>query len=512
MDGAFDASGVSRGMLVCAGCGARFDKVWGVPFLGNYGSSEILGLIEIAANIENRGRFGVTPAVVEQWERVLERYHAAADKTAFIRSEPAAQSPFLANRYGEWVEIAALTKDLDMRGWRVLDLGAGLGFDAHRLSLKGATVTALEFSPLLAEWGAANFPAIRWIGGLSDALPFRAGSFDAVFCNAALHHMRDIPAVFQEALRVLRPGGVLITTCDSFRSDAADELWEARIFDRDPAVLQGVNERVPRFTEFASTLERYREHLKIEVYTHTLFDAPTGKGKSTTLTCFTPWDFEHERAMLAARGGSLAFKIVLERPIDLSPRLQSDDMLAPADFAEMLHDQPTALAHLAALVPKPYVNLPFPGRDGAWSKFELLNGWRLAGARAGSRRAYKRGRWFLSRSPEQTSLSFEVRVPSQGRTLTILLDGKSTATIMGEAGRWVPVRIDLLSCNPGVTFAVEIRMEGGGDDIEAASFEVQNRRLETGQGASTDGTLLSRLTGRLVGWLAPSTSPLRLQP
>ena len=507
MNGATDAGGVSKGAFVCPGCGAKFDRVWGVPFLGHYGSEEILGLIEIAANIDNRGRFGVTPAAVEQWERMLERYDAATDRAAFIKSEPEAQSPFLANRYGEWVEIAALTKQLDLRGWRVLDLGAGLGSDSHRLSLKGATVTALEYSPVLAEWGAANFPAIRWIGGLSDVLPFRAGSFDAVFCNAALHHMRDIPAAFQEALRVLRPGGVLITTCDSFRSDTTDEVSEARIFDRDPAVLLGVNERVPRFTEFATTLERYREHLNIEMYTHTLFNAPDGKGNSTTLSEFTPWSFEHDRAMLAARAGSLAFKVVLDHPIGLSPRLQSDKVLTPADFIEMLEDQPASLARLAPLVPKSYVNLPFPGRDGTWSKFELLNGWRLGGALASSRRAYKRGRWFLSRSPEETSLSFEVRAPSPGHTLTVLLDGRSVATIDGKAGRWVPIKIDLLACNPNVTFAVEIRMNDCGDDLEAASFEVRRRRFEAGQGTSTEGNWRSNLAERLVGWLSPSSRP-----
>ena len=52
----------------------------------------------------------------------------------------------------------------------VLDIGAGPGFDAKRLALRVGRVTALEFSPILAEAGLASFPDLRWIGGFSHAL------------------------------------------------------------------------------------------------------------------------------------------------------------------------------------------------------------------------------------------------------------------------------------------------------------------------------------------------------
>ena len=113
--------------------------------------------------------------------------------------------------------------------------------------------------------------------------------------------MRDIPAAISEALRVLRPGGVLITTCDSFRpSDSADSS-ELEIFDREPAVLLGVNEGVPRFSEFVSTLQKQQELLHVELYTHTLYNAPFFGG---TLSAFTCWNFDKDRAMLSRRSGS----------------------------------------------------------------------------------------------------------------------------------------------------------------------------------------------------------------
>lgn len=269
--------GIQRKAYLCSDCGEPYDVVWGVPFLGRYERSEIFGLIEIAANIINRGRFGVTPEVVADWEQLLSDYHDAPDKEAFVASAPSAQSPYLLNRYGEWVVHQELAKGLDLTGRNVLDLGAGLGFDAQRLHLRGANVTALEFSPVLAEWGASNFPHIRWIGGLADVLPFKSGTFDAVFCNAALHHFRDIPASIAESLRVLKPGGVLNwTTCNSFRSDKSDELSEARIFDAEPAVLMGVNERVPKFSEFASTLKASRKAQSEHLHAHSVWGSDLG--------------------------------------------------------------------------------------------------------------------------------------------------------------------------------------------------------------------------------------------
>jgi ubiquinone/menaquinone biosynthesis C-methylase UbiE len=64
---------------------------------------------------------------------------------------------------------------------------------------------------------------IRVVGDL-EALPLRAGSFDAVIAAAALHYAVDVAGVLSEAARVLRPGGFLIVA-DSpvYDDDAARE-------------------------------------------------------------------------------------------------------------------------------------------------------------------------------------------------------------------------------------------------------------------------------------------------
>ena len=249
--------------LICMGCEKKYPFVLGVPYIGEFDKNEIIGLIEIAANLSNRKNFGVTPKEVERWETVLEEFHNSDNKEGLRKNNPIVQSPYFGNRYGEWKEIKTLTQDIDLHGKKVLDIGAGLGWDSHRLHLLGANVTALEYSPLLAESGRENFPHIRWVGGFSHVLPFKNQMFDAVFCNAALHHMRDVSKAISEALRVLKQGGILVTTCDSFRPDSTKEDFELKIFDAEPAVLLGVNEGIPRLTEFIEPLLKNSKSIKV---------------------------------------------------------------------------------------------------------------------------------------------------------------------------------------------------------------------------------------------------------
>ena len=246
----------------------------GVPFFGDFEAEDVLGLLEIAANVVNRGQFGVTPGVVEEWNDRLSRYHAAVDKERFLDEVPEGHAPYFQNRYGEWLEIETL---------------AGTSISQARMCSTLARVSALTvIGSRCAErasprsnsrrcWrnrARINFPHIRWIGGFSHCLPFRERSFDAVFCNAALHHMRDIPAAISEALRVLRPGGTLITTCDSFRPSNSPVDAELDVFDADPVVLLGVNEGVPRFSEFVSAFSAHPDAVDVQLYTHVLYGGP----------------------------------------------------------------------------------------------------------------------------------------------------------------------------------------------------------------------------------------------
>lgn len=93
-------------------------------------------------------------------------------------------------------------------GWRVLEVGSGLGILATAVADYAADVqvTAVERSP---EQIAAATPHSRVAYIESDAhrLPLADGSFDLVYCRYLLEHVKQPEQVIAEMRRVTRAGG-----------------------------------------------------------------------------------------------------------------------------------------------------------------------------------------------------------------------------------------------------------------------------------------------------------------
>ncbi len=98
-------------------------------------------------------------------------------------------------------------------GDSVLEIGPGYGATTRALVGLVPRLTSIEIDEASADLLKSEFDGrVRIVQGDGAAMPFEAGEFSAVVCFTMLHHVPTTKlqdAIFAEAFRVLRPGGVL---------------------------------------------------------------------------------------------------------------------------------------------------------------------------------------------------------------------------------------------------------------------------------------------------------------
>jgi SAM-dependent methyltransferase len=104
------------------------------------------------------------------------------------------------------------------RGERILDLGCGDGALTVVLTEHGADVVGVDASPEMV--AAARARGLRAEVVDATSLAFD-GEFDAVFSNAVLHWIADLPAVLAGVRAALRPGGRFVGECGGSGNVAA---------------------------------------------------------------------------------------------------------------------------------------------------------------------------------------------------------------------------------------------------------------------------------------------------
>jgi SAM-dependent methyltransferase len=101
-------------------------------------------------------------------------------------------------------------------GARVLEIGMGSGIAGEILAAKGWTVIGCDFSRAATARGASR--GLQCVRGNADHLPFKNGSFEAVFASHVIEHTYDPAAVLTRIREILAPGGRLLLSVPNFDS------------------------------------------------------------------------------------------------------------------------------------------------------------------------------------------------------------------------------------------------------------------------------------------------------
>ena len=134
-----------------------------------------------------------------------------------------------------WEVYEALVRLGNLRGRRVLEVGCGTGRLARALEERDlARVWAVDASEAMV--ARARELGVNARVARAEALPFKAGWFDAVVMRMVLH-LVDRPRALEQAARVLGPQGTLTVATED--PDSFDDVWFARFFPSVPEIERG---------------------------------------------------------------------------------------------------------------------------------------------------------------------------------------------------------------------------------------------------------------------------------
>jgi len=160
-----------------------------------------------------RGPAAQSPLAQEDAERAVGLLQDRQERSRdFFRGAAGRWDALRRELFGDRIERQALWGLLDP-AWHVADLGCGTGVLTAALAPWVTRVTAIDREPEMLEEAARRLgggSGVAFRQGDLEALPLEEGEVDAAFALLVFHLLPDPLAALSEALRVLRPGGILV--------------------------------------------------------------------------------------------------------------------------------------------------------------------------------------------------------------------------------------------------------------------------------------------------------------
>ena len=104
---------------------------------------------------------------------------------------------------------------LDLHGFKVLDIGAGLGESSIMFAKKGAEVTAIDLSPQMSEFSKKlaihHGVEIETLTCPAESIPLEKAEWDIIYTANTIHHLGDKDSFLHKVRSLLKPGGIFIS-------------------------------------------------------------------------------------------------------------------------------------------------------------------------------------------------------------------------------------------------------------------------------------------------------------
>jgi SAM-dependent methyltransferase len=147
----------------------------------------------------------------------------------------------------------------DLRGKRLLDIGAGLGESSVYFALLGAQVTAVDLSPGMVECAVAlgklHGVQIQGVSQSGENLDVPENHFDIVYIANTIHHVTDKKQLFQQIHRALKSGGHFFS-CDPLAYNPVIDIY------RKMATQVRTEDEAPLSFEDVHVAEEYFENVQ----------------------------------------------------------------------------------------------------------------------------------------------------------------------------------------------------------------------------------------------------------
>jgi SAM-dependent methyltransferase len=138
---------------------------------------------------------------------------------------------------------------------RLLDVGCGSGAFTEHVSAMDLRTVGVDLSFQLIRSAVGKISSSNFMVGDAEILPFGDNQFDIIIFSGILHHLPTLKFAFDEAHRILKPGGRLFAYDPNAQNPA---MWVYRSPSSPFGSRQGwtVNERLLRRDEIVSELKR----------------------------------------------------------------------------------------------------------------------------------------------------------------------------------------------------------------------------------------------------------------